>query len=203
MALAPDRPSQTVLWENSSREGVNENLPDTSRRSALHADHRCSFFPASADLAETRESISMSPLATSKMALRQRGRYLVMIAGCNDCHTPGFAQKGEATPETEWLAGDSVGRPATGHDLPHQPATLRAEYFRRGVGGVGPGRANAAPHATVCAQNDDGRRPARDIPVRQGPWPQGLRGPSKAATQSRPEDPLYSLYSSGPELTWK
>ena len=39
----------------------------------------------------------------------QHGRYLVRIAGCNDCHTPGYAQTGGKTPESEWLTGDAVG----------------------------------------------------------------------------------------------
>jgi len=38
-----------------------------------------------------------------------RGRYLVMIGGCNDCHTAGFAQSGAKVPEAEWLKGDAVG----------------------------------------------------------------------------------------------
>lgn len=38
-----------------------------------------------------------------------RGRYLVTIGGCNDCHTPGYMQKGPAVPENEWLTGLSVG----------------------------------------------------------------------------------------------
>ncbi len=38
-----------------------------------------------------------------------RGRYLVEIGGCNDCHTAGFALSGAATPESEWLAGDLLG----------------------------------------------------------------------------------------------
>ena len=38
-----------------------------------------------------------------------RGRYLVEIAGCNDCHTPGYAAAGGATPESEWLLGDPIG----------------------------------------------------------------------------------------------
>ncbi len=42
-------------------------------------------------------------------SLQERGRYLVIIGGCNDCHTPGFAQSGGATPESEWLTGDSIG----------------------------------------------------------------------------------------------
>ena len=38
-----------------------------------------------------------------------RGEYLVMIAGCNDCHTPGFAESGGSLPRGEWLTGDRVG----------------------------------------------------------------------------------------------
>ena len=38
-----------------------------------------------------------------------RGRYLVTIGGCNDCHTPGYLQAGGATPESEWLVGSPVG----------------------------------------------------------------------------------------------
>ena len=39
----------------------------------------------------------------------ERGRYIVKVAGCNDCHTPGFMQKGYGIPETEWLTGVPVG----------------------------------------------------------------------------------------------
>jgi len=38
-----------------------------------------------------------------------RGRYLVVIGGCNDCHTPGYGEKGGAVPEKEWLTGAPVG----------------------------------------------------------------------------------------------
>ena len=37
------------------------------------------------------------------------GRYLVTVGGCNDCHTPGYAQGGGKTPESEWLKGGRVG----------------------------------------------------------------------------------------------
>lgn len=39
----------------------------------------------------------------------ERGRYLVAIAGCNDCHTPGFAMKNGQVPESLWLTGDALG----------------------------------------------------------------------------------------------
>lgn len=38
-----------------------------------------------------------------------RGRYLVKIGGCNDCHTPGYNTSAGDVPETRWLIGDSTG----------------------------------------------------------------------------------------------
>jgi mono/diheme cytochrome c family protein len=38
-----------------------------------------------------------------------RGRYLVRLGGCNDCHTPGYPQSDGATPEAQWLTGNAVG----------------------------------------------------------------------------------------------
>jgi len=40
---------------------------------------------------------------------KARGKYLIEIGGCNDCHTTGFAQSGGTTPETEWLKGSNLG----------------------------------------------------------------------------------------------
>ncbi|MDR6535272.1 cytochrome c precursor [Variovorax soli] len=37
------------------------------------------------------------------------GRYLVQTSGCNDCHSPGYAQRGGQTAEASWLTGDVVG----------------------------------------------------------------------------------------------
>ena len=38
-----------------------------------------------------------------------RGRYLVRIAGCNDCHTANYALADGNVPEKDWLTGDAVG----------------------------------------------------------------------------------------------
>lgn len=38
-----------------------------------------------------------------------RGRYVVSISGCNDCHTSGFPESGGSLPESQWLRGDSLG----------------------------------------------------------------------------------------------
>lgn len=39
----------------------------------------------------------------------KRGRYLVKIGGCNDCHTPGYIASAGKVPEDRWLVGDSIG----------------------------------------------------------------------------------------------
>jgi mono/diheme cytochrome c family protein len=40
----------------------------------------------------------------------ERGRYLVVVSGCNDCHTPGYMQNGgPKLPEKVWLTGVPVG----------------------------------------------------------------------------------------------
>jgi mono/diheme cytochrome c family protein len=38
-----------------------------------------------------------------------RGKYLVQIAGCNDCHTPGYPSSGGKVEEKLWLTGDPLG----------------------------------------------------------------------------------------------
>jgi len=39
----------------------------------------------------------------------EQGRYLVRIAGCNDCHTAGYSDAGGEVPEAQWLLGTRVG----------------------------------------------------------------------------------------------
>lgn len=48
------------------------------------------------------------PAAAPARAL-QRGRYLVQVAGCNDCHTPNYGAKNGRVDDRLWLTGDSVG----------------------------------------------------------------------------------------------
>jgi mono/diheme cytochrome c family protein len=45
----------------------------------------------------------------NKSKLRERGRYVTVIAGCNDCHTPGYTESGGQTPESQWLTGTLLG----------------------------------------------------------------------------------------------
>jgi len=41
--------------------------------------------------------------------LVERGRYLVKIAGCNDCHTPDYMALVGNVPEHQWLTGEALG----------------------------------------------------------------------------------------------
>jgi mono/diheme cytochrome c family protein len=56
-------------------------------------------------------AIALPVFAQDKKAdpLLKRGKYLVQIGGCNDCHTPGYPEKGGKVPEAQWLTGDIVG----------------------------------------------------------------------------------------------
>lgn len=38
-----------------------------------------------------------------------RGRYLVKVSGCNDCHTPGYLPANGNVPVNRWLTGDFFG----------------------------------------------------------------------------------------------
>jgi len=42
-------------------------------------------------------------------ATLERGKYLVKIAGCNDCHTPGYMALAGKVDEKQWLTGDTLG----------------------------------------------------------------------------------------------
>lgn len=42
-------------------------------------------------------------------ALLARGEYIVRTSGCNDCHTPGYAEAGGQAPREQWLVGSPLG----------------------------------------------------------------------------------------------
>jgi mono/diheme cytochrome c family protein len=47
--------------------------------------------------------------APSDAELLARGEYLAKIGGCNDCHTPGYAETGGKVPKAQWLVGSPLG----------------------------------------------------------------------------------------------
>lgn len=56
-----------------------------------------------------RAVASLPAPAPSEADLLARGEYLVRIAGCNDCHTPGYAQAGGEVARDTWLVGSPMG----------------------------------------------------------------------------------------------
>ena len=61
--------------------------------------------PLALHAAEAAKAPSAKPDASSLA----RGKYLVTIAGCNDCHTAGYAPSNGKVPEKDWLMGDRLG----------------------------------------------------------------------------------------------
>jgi mono/diheme cytochrome c family protein len=55
------------------------------------------------------QSVAEAANASDPRASIERGRYLAKVAGCNDCHTPGYAMSGGNVPEKDWLVGDRLG----------------------------------------------------------------------------------------------
>ena len=67
------------------------------------------------------------------------------IAGCNDCHTPGYLLSAGKIPEAQWLTGRQarVAGPV-GYDVRGQPAHLHAESHRSAVAEDGKDAADAS-----------------------------------------------------------
>lgn len=53
--------------------------------------------------------IGLAQAQSTDQDMIDRGRYLMRIAGCNDCHTPGYLLSEGKTPEALWLTGDNLG----------------------------------------------------------------------------------------------
>ena len=47
--------------------------------------------------------------ATTQHQCIERGRYLSIVGGCNDCHTRGYGERSGDIPESLWLTGSAVG----------------------------------------------------------------------------------------------
>jgi len=47
--------------------------------------------------------------AVSPTAMLDRGRHLILIGHCNNCHTAGYTASAGKIPEEQWLMGNPVG----------------------------------------------------------------------------------------------
>lgn len=64
---------------------------------------------AAATLASLLGCLASGASADDAARELERGRYLVNIGGCNDCHTEGFAPAAGKVPENAWLTGSRLG----------------------------------------------------------------------------------------------
>ena len=69
----------------------------------------CQQAASPADAAEPTAGVAMAAAGSSDAEQLARGEYLVRISGCNDCHTPGYAETGGAVPREQWLVGSPLG----------------------------------------------------------------------------------------------
>jgi mono/diheme cytochrome c family protein len=72
-----------------------------------------------AAVAAVTTALPMTPAGAADPAAIARGKYLVAIAGCNDCHTPGYFR---GKPDmARFLAGSDVGFEMPGLGVFHGP----------------------------------------------------------------------------------
>ena len=62
--------------------------------------------PACQEPQTQTKAVVSAPTASDLVA---RGDYLVRIAGCNDCHTPGYMDKKGNVDRAQWLIGNTLG----------------------------------------------------------------------------------------------
>jgi mono/diheme cytochrome c family protein len=80
--------------------------PSTVASAALHAARSAAMLALLLAPALASAQAGGPP---AKKGQIERGRYLVKIGGCNDCHTPGYFQKNGEIDEKLWLTGDTLG----------------------------------------------------------------------------------------------
>lgn len=62
--------------------------------------------PAESPPVQAKSDVA-APLTDAQLI--ERGDYLVRIAGCNDCHTPGYMDKQGNVDRSQWLIGNTLG----------------------------------------------------------------------------------------------
>jgi mono/diheme cytochrome c family protein len=82
-------------------------MKELSRALGVALALACASIPLSTRAADAPAKSQAKPVDSK---LVERGRYLVMITGCHDCHTPGFlVNGGKNTAQADWLTGGKLG----------------------------------------------------------------------------------------------
>lgn len=130
----------------------------------------------------------------------ERGRYLVKIGGCNDCHTPGYLEKAGNVPEDRWLIGDSLG--FNGPWGTTYPTNLRQLLRTMGEDDwctVSAYSRGAPAYAVVQPACHDRGRPARHPPICAFAARRRYAGSGLCSARSSAEDTAYCVRPAGSE----
>lgn len=66
------------------------------------------LFSAGLNVANSAETQLTKPRPGSPLAKQiERGRYILIVGNCNDCHTAGYAPSDGKVPEKDWLLGSA------------------------------------------------------------------------------------------------
>ena len=76
------------------------------KHAALLAGLAAALAAASVQTAEKAAEPKRAATAKPDSKQIERGRYLLTVGSCNDCHTAGFAPANGNVPEKDWLLGD-------------------------------------------------------------------------------------------------
>ena len=103
---ATSRQSVALIAAVATAAGVGSLIAGCAAGRQQKVDH--------APAAQEQAHPATNPGATTAPAVRaaaavEAGRYLVVVGGCNDCHTPGYGATGGKVPESFWLVGSPVG----------------------------------------------------------------------------------------------
>ena len=85
----------------------------------------CSRAPAAEEPAAAAMDAAAAAAGHDEASLLARGEYVAATSGCNDCHSPGYAESGGQTPKSQWLVGTALGW--NGPWGTTYPANLRAK----------------------------------------------------------------------------
>ncbi len=99
---APWRSLPSCCWQ--SAWASRPELPLT----VLHVPLRRPRRPKAGTVAVASVIGATAP-AQADAASIARGRYIVAISGCNDCHTAGYSETGGKVAQSDWLLGQPVG----------------------------------------------------------------------------------------------
>jgi hypothetical protein len=109
-----------------------------------------------------------APAAAGSAQVIERGRYMVEIGGCNDCHTAGYAEKGGQAPEADRLKGDTLGyRGPWGTTYPTNLRLTFSKLTEDAWLKVCENPHDASTHAMVQRASHERRGFARRVSVRQ------------------------------------